>query len=60
MTTFIKTKFKVLDDQKNIDKYKLSANITEYHIKSKLSRRKKNIEIGPEIMKLCFNQKSSC
>ena len=36
MTTFIKTKFKISDDQTNIDKYRLSANITEYHIISKL------------------------
>ena len=25
MTTFIKTKFKILDDQTNIDKYRLAA-----------------------------------
>ncbi len=36
MTTFIKTKFEISDDQTNIDKYRLAANITEYHIKSKL------------------------
>ncbi len=36
MTTFIKTKFKILDDQMNINKYRLAANITEYHIISKL------------------------
>ncbi len=35
MTTFI-TKFKISDDQTNIDKYRLAANITEYHIISKL------------------------
>ncbi len=29
MTTFIKTKFKILDDQKNFDKYRLAANIIE-------------------------------
>ena len=32
MKTFIKTKFKITDDQTNIDKYRLDANITEYHI----------------------------
>ncbi len=32
MTTFIKTKFKKSDDQTNIDKYRLAANIIEYHI----------------------------
>ncbi len=32
MKTFTKTKFKILDDQTNIDKYRLAANITEYHI----------------------------
>ena len=68
MTTFIKTKFKISDDQTNIDRYRLAANITEYHIISKLiynigfgipinsqSHRKKNIEIGPETTKLCLN-----
>ena len=37
MTTFIKTKLNKLDDQTNIDKYRLAANITEYHIISKLN-----------------------
>ena len=36
MKTFIKTKFKISDDQTNINKYRLAANITEYHIISKL------------------------
>ena len=36
MTTFIKTKFKITDDQTNIDEYRLAANITVYHIISKL------------------------
>ncbi len=36
MATFIKTKFKISDNQTNIDKYRLAANITEYHIISKL------------------------
>ena len=36
MTTFIKTKFKISEDQTNTEKYKLAANITEYHIISKL------------------------
>ena len=45
MTTFIKKKFKISDDQTNIDKYRLAANIdkyrlaaniTEYHIISEL------------------------
>ena len=29
MTTFIKTKFKISDDQTKIYKYRLAANITE-------------------------------
>ena len=33
MTTFIKTKSKISDDE---TKYRLAANITEYHIISKL------------------------
>ena len=36
MTTFIKTKFKISDDHTNIVKYRLAANITEYHIILKL------------------------
>ncbi len=36
MTTFIKTKCKMSDDQTNINKYRLAANITEFHIISKL------------------------
>ena len=36
MTTFINTKFKKSDDQTNIDKYRVTANITEYHNISKL------------------------
>ena len=36
MTTFIKTKFKISDDETNIDKYRLAANITECHIILKL------------------------
>ena len=33
MTTFIKTKFnKKSDDQTNIDKRRVAANTTEYHI----------------------------
>ncbi len=36
MTTIIKTKFKKSDDQTNIDKYRVIAYITEYHITSKL------------------------
>ncbi len=31
MTTFIKAKLKKSDDQTNIDKYRVAANITEYH-----------------------------
>ena len=36
MTTFIKTKFKISDDQMKFEKYRLAANITEYHCISKL------------------------
>ena len=35
MATFIKMKFKISDAQTNINKYRLAANITEYHILSK-------------------------
>ena len=30
MTTYIKTKFKISDDQTNIYKYRLAGNITEF------------------------------
>ena len=33
LTKFIKAKFKKLEDQTNIDKYRVAANITEYYIK---------------------------
>ena len=36
MITFIKTKFNEKDGQTNIDKHRVLANITEYHIISKL------------------------
>ena len=32
MTTFIKAKLKKSDDQTDIDKYRIAANIAEYHI----------------------------
>ncbi len=32
MTTFIKAKLRKSDDQTNIDKYRLAASVTEYHI----------------------------
>ena len=32
LTTFIKTKFKISDDQTNIDKHRLSEKIIVYHI----------------------------
>ena len=36
ITTFITTKFNISDEQMNINNYGLAANITEYHIISKL------------------------
>ena len=36
MTPFIKAKIKKSHDQKNIDKYRVAANITEYSILIKL------------------------
>ena len=35
MTTIIKAELKKLDDQMNIDNYRVDANIIEYHIISK-------------------------
>ena len=45
MTTFIKAKLKNLDDQKNIDKYRVAANITEYHSISKYLSRDQHSKI---------------
>ena len=42
MTTFIKAKLKKSDDQTIIDKYRVAANITGYHILSKLVLLKNN------------------
>ncbi len=36
MTKFIKMKYKKSDDQTNMDKYRVVANIIEYYIISKL------------------------
>ena len=36
MTTFIKAKLKKSDDQKNIEKCRVAANIREFHIISKV------------------------
>ncbi len=49
MTAFIKAKFEKSDDQTNIDKYRVAANITEFHMISKI------IFLGiiiPKIMKI--------
>ncbi len=35
MATFIKAKLNKSENQTNIDKYRVAANITEYHIISK-------------------------
>ncbi len=49
MATFITTKFKISYDQTNINKYRLTANITEYHIISKLILQR---IIIPKFMKI--------
>ena len=36
MITFIKVKIGNLNNQKNVDKYRAAANITEYHFISKI------------------------
>ncbi len=59
MTTFIKTEFKKSDDQTNIEKYRILANITEYHIISKLIFIRISI---PKFMKIrqLFHVKNVC
>ena len=59
MTIFVKARFKKSDDQSNIDKYRVAANITEYHIISKLIFLK---VIIPKFMKKrrLFHVKNVC
>ena len=54
MTTFIKTKFKISDNQTKIEKYKLAANINiiEYHIISKIILQRPIIPIFMMIRQL--------
>ncbi len=59
MTTFIKTKFRKSDYQTNIDKYRVAANITEYHIISKLMFLRINIPKFMNIRQL-FHIKYVC
>ena len=49
MTTFIKMKLNKSDEKTNIDKYKVAANIIEYHI----SKFLKNI--NPKFMEIRKN-----
>ncbi len=37
MATFLKAKLKKSDDQTNIDKYRVAATLTEYHIEDSAS-----------------------
>ena len=57
MTTFIKTKFKISDDQTNCGPEshlrKVQYRIRNHHQISQSEIT--NIEIGPETMKLCLN-----
>ena len=55
MTTFIKAKLKKADDQTNIEKYKVAANITEYHNKINLNFKIHN-QVGNYRMQKCQNQ----
>ncbi len=48
MTIFIKTKLKQLDDHSNIDKHRVTANITEYHIISKSIVRTDGLTLNVE------------
>ena len=58
MTTFIKVNLKKSDDQTIIDKYRVAANITEYHILSKLIFLR---NIIPKFMiRQLFNVKKLC
>ncbi len=47
MTAFLKTNFKISDDQANIDKYRLAANITEYLIISLFSKGVDSTQLPP-------------
>ena len=51
MTTIIKAKLEESNDQMNIDKYRVAANITEYHIISKLIFLKSSFNKNDNIYK---------
>ncbi len=57
MTTFIKTKFKISNDQTNIDKYRAAANITEFRIISRLIFLRIIIPKFMNIKNVCKNGK---
>ncbi len=66
MTTFMKAKLEISDDQTNIDKYRVAANNIEYHIityliflsivilKFKIIRQLFHIKINVEMLKSTF------
>ena len=57
MKTYIKAKLKKSDDQTNIDKYRVAANITEYHIISRL-RKVRRAPAVIVIKEILFNHQS--
>ncbi len=54
--TFIKAKLKKSDNQTNIDKYRVAAISTEYHIISKLFFRKPNDKAIVSYKNICQNE----
>ena len=59
VTTFINTKFKISDDQTNMMSIRLAANITEYHIISKLIYLRINIPKVTMVRQL-YHEKNAC
>ena len=66
MTTLITAKLKKTDDQTNIDKYRVAANITEYYIISKsiilriIIPKFMMIRQSFHVKNVCKCQKSTC
>ena len=60
MTIFIKTKLKKSDDETHIDKYRVVANIIEYHIIVKLIFLRIIIPKFMNLRQLFLHEKNVC
>ena len=58
MITLIETKFKKSDNQTNIDKYRVAANVSEYYIKINLPSNHHSKIHNNKAVILCKNDKN--